>query len=578
MPWQPTVYSLLAFGAAGISASVAARIWEYRDERGAPLFIGLLLAATGWSAAYGIQLGFTTEAAQLVWQRMAVAIGGSIPTLWVLFAFTYVGRDGWLTPAVRAMLLAQPVTFAALSLTNPHHGLIWDSLVLEETAVGPALVPTFGEGMFLHLGYSYLAILAGLGVLFYIFVRDPTIYRTQTALLMGGAIVPMSVNVAYTFGLSWGPFPALDPTPFSFVITGTLVGLAFFRFDLLTRAPVARQHVLNEMGDGLLVLDTDGQVVDANGVAQQVLDADTLAGHTVGDLLERTALADTATDPPDGSGAGPTLASLDGCTLTTTVDGSEEAYDLQCAALTDSTGDDIGEVLSFRNVTDRNRYEQRLEVTQRVLRHNLRNDMSVIRAHAERLAQNGHTPGAERIVDTTDQLIELSDKTRLITRLDRRQDDTRVPVDVERRLKDITERLGECYPDATVDCEVPAGVQASLPDPALFDIPVENLVENAIVHSDAPDPVVRVDARRADSSVRLRIEDEGPAIPEMELEALEAGTEEPLQHGSSIGLWLAHWSVRTADGDLAFDTGDDGNVVTVEFPATRTEQRTTGGG
>jgi signal transduction histidine kinase len=552
MAWQPTLYSVLAFGAAGVSLAVAVRIYGRRDERGAVLFIGLLLAAAGWSAMYAVQLGFPGEGVQQFWQRLGVAVGGSIPTVWLLFAVTYSGRAGWLTRPVEAALLAEPVGFALLTLTDPVHDLVWRELDLVDTAVGPALEPTFGPAMYGHLAWSYLAITAGLGVLFYVFLRNPTVYRKQTVLLMFGAIVPMSANMVFVSGLSWGPFPALDPTPFTFVVTGVLVGTAFFRFDLLTRAPVARRHVLNEMGDGMLVLDTDGEVVEANRVARQALGVDSPVGRPVTALFE------------GGASEGPGW--LDGRTLTTTVGDSRQAYDLQCAELTDSAGEALGHVVSLRKVTDRNRYEQRLEVTQRVLRHNLRNDMSVIRAHAEQLAQNGGCPEAERIVDTTEELMNLSEKSRLITRIERRENASTVPVDVRERLLALCDRFAADHPDASVDRELPPECTAALQDPALFEIPLENVIENAIVHNDGAEPHVRVSARQADGVVCVQVEDNGPEIPETEFAVLESGSESSLHHGSSIGLWLAYWSVRTAGGSISFETGPDGNVVTLEFP------------
>jgi signal transduction histidine kinase len=553
LAWEPTAYSALALGAAAVSVLVAARIWEHRNERGSVLFIGLLLAAAGWAGSYGVQLGFSTRGSQLLWQQIGVAIGGSIPTLWVVFAFVYAGRDRWLTPAVRVALFLEPVVFAALVFVNPG-GFVWESLTLADTTVGPALEPVFGVGMYAHFAYAYTAILTGLGALFYVFARNPTVYRTQAALLMTGAIVPMGVNVAYALGLSWGPFPGLDPTPFSFVLTGGLVGIAFFRFDLLVRAPVARRHVLEQTGDGLLVFDTDSRVVDANAVARQVVDTPAVVGRTPSVLF----------DTGDGDETG--LADLDGRTVSATVGGREESYDLQHVTLRDSSDRQIGDVLSFRNVTGRDRYEQRLKVTQRVLRHNLRNDLSVIRARAEQLTRDGHDE-AETIVETTERLVDLSNKTRLVTHLDGRRDGDCVPVDVSRQLDSLAERIRESYPEATVDCVTPAGLRASLPDPAVLSIPVENLVENAIVHSNETEPRVRVTAERVGPSVCLRIADDGPAIPEMELATLESGTEEPLCHGSSIGLWLAQWSVETAGGSLEFETGDNGNVVTVRLPA-----------
>jgi signal transduction histidine kinase len=554
MLWEPTAYSVLSLGAAGISLAVASQIWDHRRERGAALFIGLLLAAAGWATAYGIQLGLSTGAGQRFWQRLGVAVGGSIPTLWLLFAFVYSGRNRWLTRRVVAVLAVEPVAFALLTLTNPLHHLVWDELELAETAVGLALEPTFGAGMYAHVAIAYLNIAAGLGVLFYVFLRNPTVYRTQTALLMLGAIAPLSANIAFVSGFSWGPFPALDPTPFTFVITGTLVGLAFFRFDLLTRAPVARQHVLNEMGDGLVVLDTNGEVVDSNAVARQLLDASRLVGSHITDLFE------------DGDTGSDVLDALSGRTLTAAVDEAEQAYDVRCAELTDDSGEAIGHVISFRNVTGRNRYEQRLEVTQRVLRHNLRNDVSVIRAHAERIARNGH-PEAEHIVDTTEQLIDLSEKSRLITRIESRDGMGTVRVDVGERLHELCDQFAAEHSCVTIDCDIPADLRAPLQDSALFDIPVENIIENAIVHNDRPDPQVRISARRVDSTIRIEVADNGPEIPEVEFEVLDSGSESSLQHGSSIGLWLAYWSVRTAGGSIEFETDDEGNTVILSFPA-----------
>lgn len=553
MPWQPTLYSFLAFGAAGISLAIAIRICEYRDERGATLFIALLLAATGWSAMYAIQLGFPGEEVQQLWQRLGVAVGGSIPVVWLLFAVTYSGRGGWLTRPVEAALLVEPVGFALLTLTNPVHDLVWRELSLTDTVVGPMLDPTFGPVMYGHVVWSYLAITAGLGVLFYVFLRNPTVYRRQTVLLMLAAVVPMSANMAFISGVSFGPFPALDPTPFTFVVTGVLVGMAFFRFDLLTRAPVARRHVLNGMGDGMLVLDTDGEVVDANRVAQQVLGTDSPVGRPVTALFE-------------GDESGEPTGWLDDRTLTATVEGRQQSYDLQCAELTDSSGEGLGHVVSLRRVTDRNRYEQRLEVTQRVLRHNLRNEMSVIRARAEQLAQNGGHPEARQIVDRTEELINLSEKSRLITRIERGENTDTVPVDVHERLVALCDRFAEEHPDASVDRELPSGCTAALQDPALFDIPLENVIENAIVHNDGAEPHVRVSARQTDRAVCVRVEDNGPEIPETEFAVIESGSESSLHHGSSIGLWLAYWSVRTAGGSISFETGPHGNVVTLEFP------------
>lgn len=90
------------------------------------------------------------------------------------------------------------MVFTALVFVNPG-GFVWESLTLADTTVGPALEPVFGVGMDAHFAYAYTAILTGLGALFYVFARNPTVYRTQAALLMTGATVPIS-----TWPTRWG--------------------------------------------------------------------------------------------------------------------------------------------------------------------------------------------------------------------------------------------------------------------------------------------------------------------------------------------------------------------------------------
>ena len=559
MSWQPTLYSLLGVGAAGVAAAVVGLARHHRDERGANSFMLLMLALAGWSLVYAVQLGYPTLAEQLLWQRIGLAVGGTIPTLWFLFALQYSGVDR-LTGDARALLGAEPLLFALLTLTNPAHGVIWTDATVASTAVGSVAHPAFGTGYYVHIAYAYLLVAAGLGLLFRVFVRSSRIYRRQTGFLILGAMPPFAANVAFTLRAPWGPLPTVDPTPFAFVVTGVLFGLALFRFDLLRRTPVARRRVLDEMGDGLVVLDAGGRVVNANAIARRVLDPPPSADRRIADVGPHGA---TSTD-----GA---LAALDGRTITATVDGRERAYDVDWSPLEDRHGRTVGHVLGLRDVTGRNRYEQRLEVAQRVLRHNLRNDMTMIRGWADRLAEaatDGQVETAEHIIDTAEDLIDLSEKTQTMVRIEEGATDERTTVDVGDHLAALVDEFRTAYPRATIEVTIPASTTVTLPDEEFLSVPVRNLIENAIEHNDRPEPWVGVRVRRAGDRLTIRVEDDGPEIPAMERRVIEEGAEDPLQHGSGVGLWLSYWSVRTVGGDVQFDQLERrGNVVTLEIPA-----------
>jgi len=563
MAWQLSLYSLLGWTGAGISALIVGLAWRHRTHHEALSFLGLMLALGGWSLVSGIQLSSTTQAGQLGWQRLGLAIGGFIPTLWLLFTVRYAGKDTWLTRRRMAALAVNPLLFGLLTLTNSSHKLIWDGVTRTLTAAGPAVRLTFSVGYYVHIAYAYLLVAIGLVLLFTVFLHGSSVYRRQTGFLILGALPPFAANIAYTLRVEWGPLPAIDPTPFAFILTGIIFGLTLFEFDLLERTPVARQRALEEMGEGLVVLDADGGIVDTNTVAREVLDPT----PTVGDTLTDLGYVNPATVEE-------ALAAFDGQTLTSTVEDRQRAYDTEWTSLTDYRGQTAGHIVTLRDVTARHQYEQRLEVAQRVLRHNLRNAMTVIQGRANQLAQtttDDHTIAAQQIVERAENLMELSEKTRTMVRLDEYADVEQTSHEIEDHLEELVATFREEHPAATIEYTNGSLPPISVPNEEPIDIPLRNLIENAIEHNGGTNPWVEVRTSTTEKYVEIHISDDGPKIPAVEREVLETGTEQQLKHGSGMGLWLTYWSMQTVGGHVSFETSEnDGNRVVLEFP--RAEQ------
>lgn len=77
-------------------------------------------------------------------------------------------------------------------------------------------------------------------------------------------------------------------------------------------------------------------------------------------------------------------------------------------------GNDLGAVLSLRDVTERELREQRLTVLNRVLRHNLRNQADVVRGNAESL--DAESDQVDTIIDAADKIAALGQQARQIDR------------------------------------------------------------------------------------------------------------------------------------------------------------------
>lgn len=548
MAWQFSPYSIPPLVAAAVSAALLVYVWRNRHDRLTQAFLVLLAAITAWSLAYAIQLSHTTLPEQLFWQRLGLAIGGTIPTIWFVFSLVYTEAEDYLSPGIVALLLVDPVGFALLAWTNGSHGLLWSGA---ELAAQLGLDLEFTVIYFVHISYAYLLVLIGIGLMVLVFLRSSAIYRRQSALMIFGAVVPLSANMAFTLGVS--PIPGLDFTTPTFALTGLVFALALFRFNLLDLTPVARRRVLDEFGSGVLVVDDDLRVVHLNDTARDVIPR-IVAGERLLDYV-----------PVD------TLQALDGYVATIDATGRDRFYEFSVSPLRDFRDRQVGNVVALRDATTDREYEQRLEVVNRLLRHNLRNDMNKISGWAEVAeagAQGEALSAINRIQTVADDVAEMSRQAKRIEEtLEARSGDP-VTVDAAAAMSSVVTGLQERWPDADIDLRVPSSAEVRSPAPELLEVAFSNLVENALEHGDRSPRRVEVSVEPAgdrDWTV-VTVADDGPGIPEMEIETLLAGEESALQHGSGLGLWLVRWITETAGGELSFAENDPrGTVVTLRL-------------
>lgn len=233
------------------------------------------------------------------------------------------------------------------------------------------------------------------------------------------------------------------------------------------------------------------------------------------------------------------------------------------------TGGEIsGTVAILRDVTDRNERTKHLQVVDRVLRHNLRNDLNVIEGWAACISAEPGTQiaaAAEQIVESSGDLLATSDKARTIT--DILIEEPRVTaIEVDKLITRIAASCAERWTDTRLTVDVP-GTTSFISSIHLSEA-VGELVVNAFVHSDRESPAVEVHVGRTEDAVQLRVVDDGPGIPEMDRVILEEGrSPDDLSHGSGLGMWMVYWIVRRSGGELTVTDRDPrGSVVTMAFP------------
>ncbi|MGQ4554968.1 PAS domain S-box protein [Halobellus sp. GM3] len=202
-------------------------------------------------------------------------------------------------------------------------------------------------------------------------------------------------------------------------------------------------------------------------------------------------------------------------------------------------------------------------VLNRVLRHNLRNDLSVVRGFTQMMADElGDHSYSQTVLRKIDELIELAEKARQLDRTVA-ADFEREPTDITGLIEEVVETVTRQYPKASLSVESADGVTAAVMPS--FERALQELIENAAKHS-GDTPTVTVSIENAPTAVEIRIADDGSGLADHEADVLQTGTETPLTHGSGLGLWLAHWIVTSHSGSIDATVTDEGTVMTISIP------------
>ncbi|MFB6146557.1 MAG: ATP-binding protein [Halobacteriaceae archaeon] len=222
------------------------------------------------------------------------------------------------------------------------------------------------------------------------------------------------------------------------------------------------------------------------------------------------------------------------------------------------------------------RLSDRLTVLNRVLRHDIRNTVNVILGNTKLLERGtSDTETVTRTINTkARELATLSDRARQLEQLLEREETPSTTLDVACVLEAKAMRVSDDHPDVAVETDLPESL--SVRANPLIETAFDELLDNAVEHADADPTRIEVSAApdpgSRTGSVRVRIADNGPGIPDSELDVLRRGHETGLEHASGLGLWLVTWVVEASGGTVDFDTVG-GTTVSLVLPAAADGQR-----
>jgi PAS domain S-box-containing protein len=532
--------------AAVLLGWTAWRASRSRQQPSADPFVLLVATLTLWAVcSFGAAVPGVATVSLLEAFFDLVRLGAILflPVAWTVYALSYAGRGAGVTRKRIALLsgVVLPVVVSAVALASDSSERAIEGVIA--FAFGWALL--YGLALFLYATY----LLIDLGR------NQPRVSNTQLTVLTVGVAAPSILSVADN------GTQLVGGTTLGLLLSGVLLAAASRRYPVMTGFPkadyVARARVVETLQEALVVLDWDDHVLDVNETAAELFGGPTerMIGdpvRSVIDGLDGTAL------PPEATG-----------TVALRTSKGRRRFQFSVSAVDEATTNDednpVARTVLLRDITDRETREQRLAVLNRILRHNVRNDLDVVLAYADHVDDEELRTG---IRERTTTLLESSKKVREAEAVMIERTDAPEPVD----LTDVANAVADAFRSE----DGSAAISLTCPDELVISThrtvlrrALSELVENALEHATTDSPRVELTVRAAsDETVELSVADDGPGLPERERKILAAGTETQLQHGRGIGLWFVTWAVTQLGGEVQFRENDpEGSIVTIRLYA-----------
>lgn len=340
----PIVIALFITTATNIVVSYIG--WQRRKTQSGMYFALGMMSVTLWTLAAALGYAAVPLHLKVLFAKFDAVGYNSALSLFVFFSLSYAGFDEWGNKSwVRFLLVLFPLSNILLISTNELHGLVWLGFL---PVGGNVVVFQHGPAFIWVEITGYLMIITMIGALWLASRRGSELSRRQGRLIFFASVFPLAANMVYSFGIQGAE--GVDWSSITFSVTGLLSLRALYNQRLLDLTPIAREKLVSNLSDGMIVLDMQNRIIDANQAAANMLthSLPQLTGKNLADILPLTR---PLLDQPIEDEIKNELE----------VNRERKLYfDFLISPLLEKPGEYIGRLIIFRDVTERKENELRL--------------------------------------------------------------------------------------------------------------------------------------------------------------------------------------------------------------------------
>lgn len=340
-------YAALLLIPMALIANVGVYAFARRSLPIARTMLFVVLAQLVWLLGYQLEMLAPDPATLVADVKLAFAGMIATPTALLVLALQVTHRSAWTTPRRIALLAAPSALVYAAIVTNDAHFLFWTEYHTTET-YPLVFQPDRGPLFSVFLVVAYGTLITSLGMLCAHYARVWRTHRGEAIAVLSGIALPIVTSI---FDVARTDLVTkLSITPVAFTFTSVAFAWGMLHRGLWNLGPSARSQIVDRMADGVLVVNAENRVVDANPAALRLL------GHA--------ALRVSGQPAAQIFGAHADLLSLADAPAETHAEFAidEKSYDAHTTPLRDQRGERVGTMFVLHDVTENKLVEAELRL------------------------------------------------------------------------------------------------------------------------------------------------------------------------------------------------------------------------
>jgi PAS domain S-box-containing protein len=301
-----------------------------------------------WSTAYLLQILSPAIEAKIIFSNITFISKTTMPVFWLAFAMKYSRLDRFITPRNIALSMIIPLLTLLLVWTNDFHHLVWTSVGINNAYPIDNFIRYPGIGFWIGTAYYYIILITGVVMIIWASLVKKDI-NSKVIIITIGLCTPVLVKIITAANPNL--MHNLDITPLVFTVCWCFVCWFAFRYRLLDIVPVARDTFIEQMSDGVFVVDMDGSLLYYNQSARDIVCKSKSNANILGKSVVNVL---------------PCCTDLNLMSKTTTIinlgkTGQEpKYYEIHTTILRDQDKSSGGYLINLRDVTERINHEEQL--------------------------------------------------------------------------------------------------------------------------------------------------------------------------------------------------------------------------